>query len=107
VSTEIVVLITASSEKEAQKIGQTLIEQKLAACANLIREVHSIFFWQGKICQENEALILVKTRADLFEPLMAQVKALHSYTVPEIIALPIVKGSEDYLRWIRESTRPA
>jgi periplasmic divalent cation tolerance protein len=101
---EIVVLVTAPSELEAEKIGQTLVGEKLAACANLVRGIQSIFFWQGKVCRESEVLIVIKTRSDLFEPLMARVKSLHSYTVPEIIALPIIKGSEDYLRWIREST---
>ena len=104
---EIVVLITASSEAEAEKVGKTLVEEKLAACVNLVRGVDSIFFWEGKVCRENEVLLLVKTRSDLFSALTAQVKSLHSYTVPEIIALPILQGSEDYLRWIRESTRSA
>jgi periplasmic divalent cation tolerance protein len=103
---EIVVLVTAASEEEAEKIVYALVGQGLAACANLVRGIESIFFWQGKTCRENEVLIVLKTRADLFEILTNCVKSLHSYAVPEIIALPIVKGSEDYLRWIRESTRP-
>jgi periplasmic divalent cation tolerance protein len=104
-SSEIVILVTVPSELEAEKIGQTLVEEKLAACVNMIRGINSVFFWQGKICQESEILMMIKTRGDLFEPLMARVKSLHSYTVPEVIALPIIKGSEDYLHWMRESTR--
>lgn len=105
--TEIVVLVTAPSEQEGEKIGQALVEQKLAACANMVRGIQSIFFWEGKVCNENEILLLIKTRTDLFESIVTEVKRLHSYTVPEVIALPILKGSDDYLRWIRESTRPA
>lgn len=106
-TTEIITLITAASEEEAVKIGEALVEGKLAACVNLLPGIRSIFFWQGEICRENEVLMVIKTRADLFDALVVAAKGLHSYSVPEIIALPIVKGSEDYLRWIRESTRPA
>lgn len=102
---EIVILITASSEKEAQAIAESLVEERLAACVNLVRGVESIFRWQGKISREQEVLMVVKTRGDLFVPLSARVRALHSYSVPEVIALPILEGSEDYLSWLRESTR--
>ncbi len=101
--TPIIVLVTASSREEAEKIVQRLLEEKLIACANIISPVHSLFWWQGKIDQAQEHLILMKTRRDLFEKLTEIVKSLHSYTVPEIIAIPIIEGSADYLAWLNES----
>lgn len=101
---EIVVLMTAASEEEAQKIGRALVEAGLVACANIIPRIHSIFFWDAKVTQEQECLMLLKSRTMLFEKLAVVVKSLHSYSVPEIIALPIVQGSGDYLAWIREVT---
>lgn len=102
----IVVLITTSSSEEAEKIGKALVEEHLAACVNFIGEVRSLFSWKGRIEDEQEALMLVKTKAALFPSLAQRVKELHSYTVPEIIALPIQAGSLDYLRWIDEVTPP-
>jgi periplasmic divalent cation tolerance protein len=100
--TPTIVLVTASSREEAEKIVQRLLEEKLIACANIISPVHSLFWWQGKIDQAQEHLILMKTRRDLFEKLTEIVKSLHSYTVPEIIAIPIIEGSADYLAWLNE-----
>ena len=102
---EIVVLITAPSSGEARAIGRCLVEEKLAACANIVPRVGSIFFWQGKVRQERESLMILKTRASCFRRLEKRVKSLHSYSVPEIIALPILRGSKDYLSWIRKTTR--
>jgi periplasmic divalent cation tolerance protein len=101
----ILVLITASSPQEAEKIGRHLVEERLAACANLISQVRSLFFWEGKLSDENEVLLLVKSRRPLFRQLAARVQALHSYTVPEIIAVPILEGSMSYLKWVNEVTR--
>ncbi len=101
-----VVLITTSSPEEAEKIGKALVCERLAACANIVKEIRSFFFWQGKVEDEREALIIVKTKASLFPSLVERVKALHSYTVPEIIALPILMGSESYLRWMDDVTSP-
>ena len=101
---EIVVFVTAASEEEAGKIGRAVVEAGLVACANVIPRIHSIFFWEGKVVQEQECLLLLKSRAGLFEDLIAAVKSGHSYSVPEIIALPIIQGSKDYLAWIREAT---
>ena len=101
--TPIIVLVTASSREEAEKIVQRLLEEKLIACANIISPLHSLFWWQGKIDQAQEHLILMKTRRDLFEKLTEIVKSLHSYTVPEIIAIPIIEGSADYLAWLNEN----
>jgi len=101
-----VVLITTSSPEEAEKIGKALVHERLAACVNIVREIRSFFFWQGKVEDEQEALIIVKTKASLFPSLVERVKTLHSYTVPEIIALPILMGSESYLRWMDDVPSP-
>ncbi len=102
---KIVVLITTPSREEAEKIGDYLVTARLAACVNIVSGVHSIFFWEGKCCNESEALMIVKTKRSLFMPLCAMVKPKHPYSVPEIIALPIVEGSAEYLQWIEENTR--
>jgi len=101
---EIVVFITVSSEDEAAKIAKALVENKLAGCVNIIKNIRSIYSWQGKIEDEPEVLMIAKTQKHLFDSLMKKVKELHSYSVPEIIALPIVEGSEEYLKWLREVT---
>lgn len=101
---EIVVFITASNEDEAAKIARTLVETRLAGCVNIIKNIRSIYSWQGKIEDEAEVLMIVKTQKPLFDALMKKVKELHSYTVPEIIAMPIIEGSEGYLKWLKEVT---
>ncbi|GAB5045661.1 divalent-cation tolerance protein CutA [Thermodesulfovibrio sp. TK110] len=100
-----VVLITAPNEEEAVKIAKTLVEEKLAGCINIIKDIRSIYSWQGKIEDEPEVLMIVKTRSELFEELEKRVKSLHSYSVPEIIGLKIKKGSESYLSWLSEVTK--
>lgn len=100
----IVVLITASSREEADRIARRLVEDRLAACVNVVPQVRSLFVWEGKLSQENEVLLVVKSRRARFQQLATAVTRLHSYRVPEIIALPVVMGSADYLRWVSEST---
>ncbi len=100
-----VVLITASTREEAQKIGRTLVEERLFACSNLISPVQSIFHWEGKVNDENEVLIVAKTKTGLSDDIIKRVKELHSYTVPEVLFLPILCGSEDYLNWVDAETR--
>jgi periplasmic divalent cation tolerance protein len=100
----IVVLITASSREEADRIARRLVEDRLAACVNIIPQMRSIFVWEQKLSQEEEVLLVVKSRRARFQQLAGAVKRLHSYSVPEIIALPVVMGSADYLRWVSEST---
>ncbi len=100
----IVVFITASNEEEAAKIARALVEGRLAGCVNIVKGIRSIYIWQGKIEDESEVLMIAKTRRELFEALLEKVKGLHSYSVPEIIALPIVEGSPDYLNWLKEVT---
>ena len=99
----IVILITAKDAKEAHKIANGLLQDKLIACANIIAGVRSIFWWQAQVDSSKEALLVLKTKKALFKKVAAKVKALHSYQVPEIIALPIAAGSSDYLKWINAS----
>jgi periplasmic divalent cation tolerance protein len=101
----IIVLVTTSSREEAEKIAKTLLEERLVACANIIGPVHSLFWWHDKIDKAQEHLILMKTRKDLFNKLSERVKALHSYQVPEIIAMPIVKGFKPYMEWLEGSLK--
>ena len=98
----IVLLITTETDKEAQQISKALLEQKKAACVN-ITGVNSLFWWEGKIDSAQERLLIVKTKASLLPEIINLVKGVHSYTVPEIIALPIVGGNQDYLEWIDKS----
>lgn len=100
----IVVYITAPNEDEAARIAKAIVEERLAGCINIVKGIRSIYSWQGKIEDDAEVLMIVKTQRHLFEPLKRRVKELHSYTVPEIIALPIIEGSEDYLNWLKEVT---
>jgi len=96
----IVVYITASSQEEADTLIRGLVEARLAFCVNSIPGVKSTYFWDGQLCVDDELLLIVKTRADRFDELEKWVVAHHSYDVPEVIALPIVKGSKPYLKGI-------
>lgn len=100
----IVVFVTASNEDEAAKISRSLVEAGLAGCVNIVGNVRSIYRWQGKIEDEAEVLMIAKTQRSLFSELSEKVKTLHSYSVPEIIAIPIVEGLQDYLNWLKEVT---
>jgi len=102
---KIAVLITASSGKEAGAIARELVKKKLAACVNIIPSVRSIYSWKGRIEASKECILVAKTRESLFPLVEKAVKRLHSYECPEITALPLVKGSADYMRWIEGSTR--
>ena len=97
------IMVTASSREEAEKIATALLERKLIACANILGPVSSRFWWQGKIDSAEEYMIFMKTKRELFEQVADNVKQLHSYEVPEIIALPIVEGAKPYLEWINSS----
>jgi periplasmic divalent cation tolerance protein len=101
----IIVLVTTADKTEAEKISQTLLKEKLIACANIVSPVASCFLWQGKIDKAEECLVLMKSRKDLFGELAERVKALHSYEVPEVLALPIVEGSVAYLAWMRDTLK--
>jgi len=97
-----VVFITAPSEEEAVRIANALVKENLGKCVNIIRDIRSIYHWENKVEDEKEFLMIVKTKKKVFKRLLERVKELHSYSVPEIIALPIIEGSEDYLHWLDE-----
>ncbi len=100
---KIVVLVTCGSAKEAQHIARTLVEERFAACGNILEApVRSIYRWKGKVESAKEFLLVIKTSSKRFAALLERVKRLHSYDVPEIIALPIAKGSSEYLNWLSE-----
>jgi len=101
----IVVLVTCGSEEEALKIANALVEEHLAACVNLVSPIRSIYRWEGKIWDEKEWLLIIKTQKQRFEVLEKKVKSLHSYSVPEVISLPIGEGSSPYLQWLGEMTK--
>ena len=101
----IIIIVTTASREEAETIVQRLLEARLIACANIIGPVSSHFHWSGKIEKAEEYLIIMKSRQDLFEKLSEAVKALHSYEVPEILALPVVEGSKAYMDWLDSCLR--
>ena len=103
-SGKVVVLVTASTEEEAEKIAGLLLEKRKAACVNIVTGVKSRFWWQGKLDTAQETLLIVKSRASLVPQIIDIVKQNHSYSVPEIIALPIIAGSQDYLDWVDQET---
>ncbi len=103
-SEEIIILITAGSPDEAATIARALVDEHLAACVNILSGVRSFFFWEGRTQEASETLMICKSRLPLMDRIIARVKALHSYTIPEIIALPVAAGLPDYLRWVAEST---
>jgi periplasmic divalent cation tolerance protein len=104
ISETVVILVTCGSEEEAVKISNALVEERLAACVNLISPVRSIYRWEEKIWDEKEWLLIIKTQRKRFQEIETRVKSLHSYSVPEIIALPIIEGSSSYLNWLAEMT---
>ncbi|MFH1398273.1 MAG: divalent-cation tolerance protein CutA [Candidatus Omnitrophota bacterium] len=100
-----VIFITASSKNEAEHIAAELVKKRLAACVNLIDNITSVFWWEGKIDKASEVLLVVKSKKTKIPQVIKLVKSLHSYEVPEIIALPIIAGEKKYLNWINESLR--
>ena len=101
----VVVLVTASSADEAVQIGRALVEDRLAACANVVGPIRSIYRWEGAVEDAAEHLLVIKARAADFAALEALVRELHSYDVPEVIALPLRAGSAPYLAWLGDATR--
>ncbi|MFI6899611.1 divalent-cation tolerance protein CutA [Nonomuraea sp. NPDC050394] len=100
------VRVTAGTREEADQISSTVVERRLAACAQVVAPIVSTYWWRGEIHQANEWLLLMKTTADRFGELAGCVRALHSYEVPEIVAVPVAVGTADYLRWITRETSP-
>jgi periplasmic divalent cation tolerance protein len=102
---KIVVLVTTDGEEQAGKIADLLVNQRKAACVNIVPSVNSTFWWQGKIDSEHEYLLLIKSKASLLPKITELIKQVHSYEVPEIIAVPIVGGNDDYLKWIDDEVQ--
>lgn len=100
---KIVVLVTGSDADECARIARHLLEKRLIACANLIPQIRSLYTWEGKVADEKECLMALKSSRGLFAALQAEIEKQHTYSVPEIIALPIIEGSPNYLSWIAES----
>lgn len=98
-----VVLITAPPG-EGSRIARVLVEQRLAACVNIISGIRSIYRWEGSICDEPEELLVAKTVEEKVDALISRVREIHSYTVPEVIALPVVRGNDSYLKWLESET---
>lgn len=99
------VYVTASSLEEAAKIGRAVVEKRLAACANVLGDVRSFYWWDGKVRDDGEVALVLKTTEERVDSLIAEIKALHSYTVPCIVALPIGTGNPAFLEWIGNETR--
>jgi periplasmic divalent cation tolerance protein len=97
--------VTTAKLDEAWRIGELLVTERLAACANVLQGMQSCYWWEGKLERGNECVLILKTRAALVEPATARIRELHSYTVPCVVALPIVGGNPDFLAWIDASTR--
>lgn len=101
----VIVFVTVPDEAFAERLARDLVSEKLAACVNVLPSVRSVYAWQGEICNEGELLCLLKTRRALFPAVRERVLDLHPYQVPEVIAIPLVEGSETYLAWLRDNTR--
>ncbi len=99
-----IILITAGSVEEGERIAGSLVDNHLVACVNVVPSITSLFFWEGKSDRQTEVLLIAKSRKSLLDNIIDHVKKIHSYTVPEVIALPIIGGSEDYLKWVEETT---
>ncbi|HSJ56113.1 MAG TPA: divalent-cation tolerance protein CutA [Anaerolineae bacterium] len=96
----LVVLMTAGSQEEADRIAGELVAARLAACVNVVPGITSVYRWQGEVQRDQEWLLIAKTRREALDRLVARVREIHSYDVPEVVALPVVDGSEAYLRWV-------
>ena len=101
---DLVVLVTTSTRDEAAAIAESLVLERLAACVNIVAAIESIYRWEGKVTRDSEALMILKTTEERYPELERRVKELHSYSTPEVVALRIERGSEQYLNWLRDST---
>ena len=102
---EIIIFITAGTKKEAHRIADLLLNERKAACVNIVPRISSVFWWQGKLDSAQESLLIVKTKASLLNEIVTLVREIHSYHIPEIIALPIIGGNQDYLEWIGKEVK--
>jgi periplasmic divalent cation tolerance protein len=99
-----VVYITCRDESEALQIGRAVVESRLAACANVFPAIKSVYWWEGALVEDKECVLVLKSRSGLMDALVAQVKELHSYSVPCVVSMPILEGNPDYLSWISRET---
>jgi periplasmic divalent cation tolerance protein len=104
---KIIIMVTAASRRECRKIARHLVAARLAACVNITPPIESIYRWEGKIADEKEFLMLIKSTRDLFPEIKLEIAKLHSYQTPEIICLPILDGSRNYLQWVTDSVKQA
>lgn len=103
----VLVYMTAKDKEEAQRVGQALVEARLAACVNILDNMQSMFWWQGGAQSEQEAVLLAKTRVGLVSSLNSKVQEVHSYDCPCVVAVPIIDGNPEFLDWVREETEQA
>lgn len=102
----ILVLTTADSTELAHRIATALVEAGEAACVSIVPGIRSIYRWEGKVCDEGELLLLIKSTSESFQAVRTRIRLLHSYTLPEVIALPVSDGDDDYLHWLTDQVRP-
>jgi periplasmic divalent cation tolerance protein len=103
-SQELIVFVTAPNNDEAERIASSLVSERLAACVNIVGGIESIYRWEGEVTRDRETLLIIKTVDERYAELEGRVKELHTYTTPEVIAYKIERGSDAYLKWLREST---
>jgi periplasmic divalent cation tolerance protein len=96
----LIVFVTAGTSEDAARIAETLVDERLAACVNIVGPIRSIYRWQGEICRDDERLLVIKTTRERYAALEGRVREIHPYEVPEVIALPIERGSAPYLDWL-------
>lgn len=101
------VLCTAGSDSQAETIARGLVDRRLAACVNIVGGVCSVYRWQGKVLREEEKVLVIKTAARLFDQVRDAIRELHTYDVPEVLAIPIVNGDADYLAWLSGNLKPS
>jgi periplasmic divalent cation tolerance protein len=104
---KIIVFTTCDSAKEAKQLARHLVEQRVAACVNILPKAHSVYRWKEKIETAAEYVLVIKSRRDLFPALRAEIEKIHSYEVPEIVAVPVVEGSQAYLAWLERELKAA
>jgi periplasmic divalent cation tolerance protein len=105
VTDKVVVLTTAAGRDEGKRIARHLVDTRLAACVNILQPIESVYRWQGQIAEEEEFLLIIKSTRELFTEIKAEILKIHSYQTPEIICLPIIDGSPNYLKWISDSVK--
>jgi periplasmic divalent cation tolerance protein len=105
VTDKVVIYVTAASRAEGKKIARHLVETKLAACVNISQPMESVYRWEGKIAEEREFLLIIKSTRALFPEIKAEISKIHSYHTPEIICLPVIDGSRNYLQWVSDSVK--